>query len=241
MSYQIRCVRIAEIISLLALRVRGDDPELAGEIADWLVKFAAAQPGFARPIGDRYAVCAVPVSVLLVGRHPQAVEDLLRKTTVWVCDRYERDQLGLAGADASPSEEIGRVLGTPFEHVTVERRQESQLAGVLLDLAALLDLRDLYADVRNDTLGVELYPSVLWVAVGRDQLSRVGQDNRWELNPDYADSIDGSAAAAPHLDGPGPRLIVPEGRWWDLLAISAAVRDRHFAAAIRAAAEEGST
>ncbi|MGH2783430.1 MAG: hypothetical protein ACRDLA_18855 [Thermoleophilaceae bacterium] len=153
MSYQIRCVRIAEIISLLALRVRGDDPELAGEIADWLVKFAAAQPGFARPIGDRYAVCAVPVSVLLVGRHPQAVEDLLRKTTVWVCDRYERDQLGLAGADASPSEEIGRVLGTPFEHVTVERRQESQLAGVLLDLAALLDLRDLYADVRNDTLG----------------------------------------------------------------------------------------
>jgi hypothetical protein len=120
----------------------------------------------------------------------------------------------------------------------MERRKESQLAGVLLDLAALLDLRDVYADVRNDTHGVELYPSVLWVAEGPDQVSRVSQDNRWELNPDYAESIDGTAAAAPHLDRPGPRLIVPAGRWWDLLAISAAVRDRHFAAGIRAAADE---
>jgi MFS family permease len=38
------------------------------------------------------------------------------------------------------------------------------------------------------------------------------------------------------VDGGGPQLIVPTGRWWDLLAISAALRDRHFPRAIRAAA-----
>lgn len=90
--------------------------------------------------------------------------------------------------------------------------------------------------MRNDTLAVRLYPSVLLLADGPDQLSREGLGNWWDYNPDYASTIDGTAPAAPHLEGGGPNLIVPEERWWDLLAISAALRDRHFPTAIRAAA-----
>src|SRR5256885_1627492 len=44
-SYQIRCLRIAELLSLLALRVRDEAPELAAEIAEWLVEVARAPPG----------------------------------------------------------------------------------------------------------------------------------------------------------------------------------------------------
>jgi hypothetical protein len=110
------------------------------------------------------------------------------------------------------------------------------VASVLLDLAASLNLFDVYADVRNDTLAVQLYPSVLLLADGSDQLSRTGADNRWDFNPDYAETIDGSEPAAPHLAGERPDLLVPAERWWDLLAVSAAVRDRHFPSAIRAAA-----
>jgi hypothetical protein len=235
-SYQIRCLRIAELISLLAVRVRADEPELASDIAGWLVKFAAAQSGIARPIGDRYAVSVVPVAALLLPESRTAVEDLLRKMTVWVCDRYERGELGLAGVDAPAFEEITRVLGGPFEHVGIQPRKQSQIASVLLDVAYALDLHEVYADVRNDTVAVQLYPSVLLLADGPDQLSRIGRDNRWDFNPDYAETIDGTGPAAPHLDGGGPQLIVPTGRWWDLLAISAALRDRHFPRAIRAAA-----
>jgi hypothetical protein len=234
-TYQLRCVRIAEIVSLLALRARADEPDLAAEIASWLADFAEAQPGVARPIGDRYAVSVAPVAALLLADHRDTLEALLRKMTVWVCDRYEHDDLGLASVDAPAFEEVCRVVAGPFD-VGLTARQQSQVASVLLDVAATLDLRDVYADVRNDTLAVHLCPSVLLLADGPDQLSREGLGNWWDYNPDYADTIDGTAPAAPHLDGGEPKLIVPDERWWDLLAISAALRDRHFSTAIRAAA-----
>ncbi len=234
-TYQIRCVRIAEIVSLLALRARAHEPDLAAEIAEWLASFATAQPGIARPIGDRYAVSVTPVAALLVADHRDVVEALLRKITVWVCDRYEHDELGLASVDGPVFEEVCRVVAGPFD-VGLTARQQSQIASVLLDVSATLDLREVYADVRNDTLAVHLYPSVLLLADGPDQLSREGLGNWWDYNPDYADTIDETAPAAPHLDGGGTKLIVPEERWWDLLAISAALRDRHFPTAIRAAA-----
>lgn len=234
-TYPIRCLRIAEIVALLGLRTRTKAPDLAAGITAWLAKFVEQQAGVARPIGDRYAVSLIPIAVLLHAEHRETVESLLRQTTVWVCDCYERDELGLASIDAPAFEEICRVLAGPFD-VGLTRRQESQTASVLLDVAATLDLREVYADVRNDTLAVELYPSVLLLGDGPDQLSREAYGNGWDYNPDYADTIDGTASPAPHLGEGNPDLIVPADRWWDLFAISAALRDRHFPTAIAAGA-----
>jgi hypothetical protein len=143
-----------------------DEPDLAAAITARLAKFVKQQAGVARPIGDRYAVSLIPIAVLLVAENQETVESLLRQTTMWVCDRYERDELGLASIDAPEFEEVCRVLAGPFD-VGLARRQESQVASVLLDVSATLDLRDVYADVRNDTLAVELYPSVPVLADGR--------------------------------------------------------------------------
>ena len=235
-TYRVRCVRIAELVSLLALRLRADEPDLATEMTDWLVQFVDAQPGLAHPISDRYGVSLVPLSALLASSHRETVKRLLRDVTVWVCDRYDNDELGLAAVDAPVFEEVCRVVAGPFD-VGLTPRHQCQVANVLLDVCAALDLYDVYADVRNDTLAVRLYPSVLLVAEGPDQLLRDGRDNRWDFNPDYADEIDGTSPAAPHLDdSSGPALLVPSDRWWDALAVSAALRDRHFPSAIRAAA-----
>lgn len=234
-TYQLRCLRIAEMISLLALRARAVDPVLTRTIAAWIVKFVRAQPGIARPISDRYAVSLVPVAALLLPDHRDTVEDLLRRTTVWACDRYENDELGLAAVDAGAFEEVCRVVAGPFD-VGLSRRRESQLAGVLLDVAATLNLHDVYADVRNDTLAVRLHPLILLVTEGPDQLLREGRGNHWDFNPDYAEAIDGSSPAAPHL-GERPPLTIPQERWWDALATSAALRDRHFPSAVSAAIE----
>jgi hypothetical protein len=95
-----------------------------------------ASPGVARPVGDRYAVSIVPVATLLLAEHRSTVEELLRKVTVWVCDRYEQHELGLASVEAPASEKVARLLGGPFEHVTLDARRESQVANVLLDVAA---------------------------------------------------------------------------------------------------------
>jgi hypothetical protein len=155
--------------------------------------------------------------------------DLLRRGTIWLCDRYEHGQLGLADAASPPAEEIARVLGSPFESVTLARREASQLAGVLLDLAASLGLTELYGDIRNDTLAVGLHPTVLLPDSGPDQYSCTGFLNRLDYTPDYADTLDASSPAAPHLaESTSHRELAAVGRPWDLLAISAALRDRHF-------------
>ena len=70
----------------------------------------------------------------------------------------------------------------------------------------------------------------------RDALLVEGDQNRWDYNPDYAESLEGDSPAAPHLaEDETSRALAANGRWWDLLAASAALRDRHFVAAIRAA------
>lgn len=238
-TYQIRCLRLAEIVSLLALRQLEQDTNLTDAIAEWIVKFADAQPGLSRPLGDRYAVSVVPVVLLLAKDHRDTAAAILRTTAGWVCNRYERGNLGLGDVEATPAEELTRILGAPFQHVTLQRRPTSQAAGVLLDLAALLDLEDVYADIRNDTLAVGLYPSVMIPGRGPDWLSRTGLSNRWDFNPDYADELTKEGPIAPHLDISDGTPPIPRERWWDGLAVSAAMRDRHFPRVLRDCIDAG--
>jgi hypothetical protein len=232
-TYQVRCLRVAEIVSLLALNSIEDDPALADEISEWIVKFVEAQPGLSRPLGDRYAVSVIPVVLLLARSYPDTATAVLRATAGWVCNRYERANLGLGDVEATPAEELTRILGAPFQHVTLPRRQTSQAAGVLLDLAALLEADGVYADVRNDVLAVGLYPSVLIPGEGTDWLSRTGLKNRWDFNPAYVDELTQGTLVAPHLEFSDEAPPIPRERWWDGLAVSAAVRDRHFPRVIR--------
>lgn len=232
-TYQVRCLRVAEIISLLALQTRVENPRLAAEISDWLVKFAHAQPGIYRPLSDRYAVSVIPVVLALAHRHRDTAASMLRSTAGWVCTRYQESNLGLGDVEATPADELTRILGAPFQHVVLQRRATSQAAAVLLDLAALLGLRDVYSDIRNDTIAVGLYPTVLIPGdEGADWLSREGFKNRWDFNVAYSDEMVDGHLVAPHLDFSDSRLPIPSARWWDALAVSAAIRDRHFPRAI---------
>lgn len=238
-TYQVRCLRLAEIVSLLALRVRDDEPQLTAEIAEWIAKFVETQPGLCRPLGDRYAVSIIPIVLLLARRDRDTAAAVLRATACWVCDRYERANLGLGDVDATPTEELARILGAPFQHVPLQRRQTSQAAGVLLDLAALLELNSDYADIRNDTLAVGLCPSILVPGDGTDWLSRTGLKNRWDFNAAYADELTRTAPVAPHLGLSEEAPPIPRERWWDGLAVAAAVRDRHFPRVIRDCVDAG--
>lgn len=226
-TYPVRCVRIAEIIGLLVLRL-GDHDDEAREMRGWLVDFLAAQPGSAHPIGDQYAVSLVPAVLAVAGQDPPAVAALLRRTAVWLCNAYGQDGLGLAGIDAEPGEEITRLLGAPLEGIDLDRRRDSYIATVLLDLCSGLGLSDLYPDVFNDISAVGIYPRVLRLGGGADQFLRTGIGNRLDPHVDFAVKLDDKSLTAPHHADASGQELRGSGRSWDLLAISAALRDRHF-------------
>jgi hypothetical protein len=227
-TYPVRCVRIAELVGLLALRWRADGHDRADEVGSWLTQFVAAQPGAAHPLGDAYAVSLIPAALMIAAQSPEVVRQLLSEATIWLCNAYERDQLGLASLGASPDEEVERLLGGPLEWVTRERRRDSLIATVLLDLAAALGYADLYTDIYNDTQAVDIYPRVLRVAEGPDLFDRVGMENRLDPNVDFAEALADAAVIAPHHADSTGKGFVDADRSWDLLAISSALRDRHF-------------
>jgi hypothetical protein len=233
MTYPVHCVRLAEFVSLLGLRVRDQDRELTSAIAEWLISFLRAQPGAAWPISDRYAVSLIPFTLMLrQSSEPATVQDLLTRATVWLCDRYELGELGLAGHDAAPREEIERVLGAPFESVDRKRRRSSLVAAVLIDLCAVLRLKRLYADVHNDVRAVNAFPSVLIPGEGAERYQRTAFHHRWDYNPDYGDELSETEPAAPHLASIDPAQAPMDA--WRLLAVSSALRDRYFPDAITA-------
>jgi len=233
-TYPIRCCRIAELLGLLAIRLRPTDTELALEIGRWLVQFAHAQPGVAHPVSDAYAVCLIPAAITLAAADRDAAIDLLRATTVWLTDASQPEQFGLAGTDTTPAEEIERLIGNPLDSIDCPRRPMSLIATVLLDLCTALGASELYADAHNDIRACEIAPMIIRLDDGRDQYLRAGEANQLELNIDYADELgDGELAAAHHADRAGSKLC-DKHRVWDLLAISSALRDRYHYSAIAA-------
>ena len=236
-TYPIRCMRLSEILGLYGLRLRkaGADRQ-ATEVAAWLARFSAVHPGAAHLVSDRYAVSLIPPVLLLRRRHRAAAAGVLKRATVWLCDRYERGEFGLAQTGLSPRQEVDRLLGERFEHVQVRgRRSTSLAAAVLLDLAAVCRFSKMYEDIRNDQQAVHLVPLVLRTPNSVDQYSISGDSNRWELNPCYPDRLPrGRPLNLPHHAEP-ERTLVRQGRPWDLLAVSSALRDRHFIGPMAAA------
>ena len=237
-TYPVRCVRLAETLGLLALLVKESDLELWGEISRWLVTLCEKQPGVAHPISDQYAVSVIPAVLALATVDREAAEMHLKRCTVWLCDRYERDALGLAREDATPEEEIEYLIGGPFESVQLERRPDSLVAPVLLDLAASLGSTDLYGDIYNDVLAVRICPQVLRLADGPDQYSRTGNGNRIDPNVDFAESLADGEVVAPHHNDKAGESQVASGHAWDLLAIGSALRDRYYVRALASLADE---
>ncbi len=230
-TYPVRCVRLAEILGLLALLVKESDPELSQEISLWLVTLCEKQPGVAHPISDQYAVSVIPAVLALATVDQDAAKTHLKRCTVWLCDRYERDELGLAREDASPDEEVEYLIGGPFESVQVERRLDSLVAPVLLDLTAALGFSDLYGDIHNDLQAVRIHPQVLRLADGPDQYSRAGSANRIDPNVDFTESLADEVLAPHHNDRAGESQVA-SGHAWDLLATGSALRDRYYVRAL---------
>jgi hypothetical protein len=225
-TYPVKAIRTAELLAVLALKpqVDGDDVPV-DELVELLAALVANHPGCAHPLGDRYATSIIPIVLALQDR-PETTERLLADAASWVGARYENG-LGLAGCDADADEEVARVFGGAFEWVTLAKRNESYLACVLADLAAVLGLSKLYDDIRNDTLAVGAVPSCVEADDVRSQYLKSGAGLR-RVMPAYTTTWPPDGPVADHhkfaVDG---FELGRERRFWDQLAVQAVVRDRH--------------
>lgn len=156
----------------------------------------------------------------------------------WLGDRYDNDGLGLAPTDADPEEEAEYFLGNSLEHVSRNRRGTSYLPVVVLDLAAALELGDVYDVAYNDITAVGAHPAVPLPNddIGQYLITGPGVNVPLDTSPRYAERwADGEDwRMAPHHDGDVDRYYLGRhGRYWDHLALSLVTRDRHWVAADR--------
>lgn len=223
-TYPIRCMRVVEILGLLGLLEAEQESLRSDEIAKLLANFCDANPGTGHPISDHWAVSLIaPVLLLWKSGHRDAVRALLTNVTRWVADRYDSKGLGLAAIRATPDEEILYLLGGPITHAGAPRRLESYTSTVVLDLAAVLELGDIYELARNEFLAVRALPGVLEVGHTTGQYVIDAGDIRFEPNMPYKDKWepeDEWKVAPHHLREPSSLYLERVGRACDLLRIS---------------------
>lgn len=234
-TYPVRAIRTAELLALLAMRLRERGDQMADEVSAVVATLIENHPGCAHPFSDRYATSLIPMALVLHGRADDSVDKLLREATRWLGERYEASELGLAAEDSTPDEETERVFGSAFEWVAHRRRMESYLATVLADLAALFELADLYDDIRNDVLAVDAVPYIVEADDVPAQYLRTGQGLRRVMPLAYADQWPGSSVVvARHHEWDADSFqLGRQNRFWDQLAIQAVLRDRHRMPALR--------
>jgi hypothetical protein len=236
-TYRVMSLRLLEMLSLFALA----NESRRDEIAAWLSRFVATNPGASQPLSDRWAVSLIPATVVLAGRSREEAIRYLGWVTAWVCDHYETQGMGLAAADAEPAVEIDYFFGGALEHVTRPRRLMSYLAPVILDLAAALELTSFYNDARNDFVASDVS---LGVPLPRDddaQYQVVRADVPLDTSPKYAEQWsdgDGWRMSSHHDDDVSRFYLGRIDRVWDFIAICSVTRDRHWVAGIRALTAE---
>lgn len=236
--YPATCGRVTEVVGLLGLlgaTLEGGHPlhgllPSVSELKRTVSALLFEQPGTAHPIGDSFAVGLIAPVLLVSMDEPERVRDFIVRAAVWVADRYDKDQsaIGLAGTGATPIDEIRRLLSGPYVQ-DARRRPESYLACVLTDLAGLLSAgTDLYTDVVNEFLAVDVFPQCVLAGETRAHWKPGGPGTRLIARVEYRDSLPADGIAAQHFAEPAPP--VPS---WDAVALASTVRDRHSIAAMK--------
>ena len=231
-TYPILCLRTVELLGLLYLLDALEDRSRRDELGNFVVSFIKTNPGVAHPISDRWAVSLIPAALTAAQRgEPQRIRDLLQNVTKWVADRYDSNGLGLSAADSAPREEVDCLLGDSFEHIQISRRTESYLATVVLDLAAILGLGDLFNTARNEFLAVDLVPTMIESPDTAAQYVLRSGGLSFTPNVEYVESWqpqDGWKVAPHHKRARSDYYLQRIARHWDHLALSSVLRDRHY-------------
>jgi hypothetical protein len=153
MNYLVWCARILEILSLYYFLI---DKSEKDKVISFLARFIEKEQGCGHIPGDRYASSLVWPTLALIqsGKFDEA-KILVRRSTVWLCDKVENG-FGIAHWDADEQEETAVLLFYPFDFIRVEPHKSFYLASVLVDLSAFIGDNAFYGDITNDIEACEI-------------------------------------------------------------------------------------
>jgi hypothetical protein len=137
----------------------------------------------------------------------------------------------LAHVHATAAEETAYFLGSPFDFIELRRRNESLAASIILDLACVLELAELYDIARNEFLAVEIVLPVIEVRDDQGQYCLHIGSYTYEPNMPYEEQwspVEGWRNAPHHSRGMDVHYPESVGTPWDQLAMSCVLRDRFF-------------
>lgn len=221
-TYSVAGCRLTEILALLSLQ--DDDESFVIRARDAVLKFVTVHPGVLRPPSDQFAIGVVPIAIVLSNVSLDAARDYLATVARWLVDSYDSSLsgLGLGSLDEDEVSAIERLLGGPLEVVSLERRQSSYLACLVLDLCLLIGATELYSAVLDNLDAVRVVPSMTAADERTAHWRRGG----------------GTVVPVPRVDYGGPGTEAAHHRWpspastREVLLLQAACRSRHYFLAI---------
>lgn len=226
-NYLIWCSRISEITALHYF-LSGDKKQKESAVS-FLVEFI--EKGFGRVHGDRYAVSLIWSVLALVhsGMADEAAQ-LVKRSTIWLCDRTI-EGFGLARYEADEYEETATLLGYSFDFIKATKNRSSFLATALVDLAAFIDNKNLYADLVNDLEASEIvytywqFPDTQAIFTVDTEECRTYANIPHKYSLSCFEDTDYSA----HMkDEPATFQITKRCGWNSLLMLSLLLKDRYF-------------
>ena len=169
--------------------------------------------------------------LLAVNARRKKIQSFLSSVVRWTCDRYDSHGFDVGSPHASADEEIAYLLGGPFEHVPLSRRSSSYLATICLDLAAVMELGELYNDIRNDFQAVGADPLLIDAGDTMGQYvansGAIKKESTYAYRENWSPSEPWKVAAHHERYSTNDFYLGRVGRIWELLGISSVVRDRH--------------
>jgi len=153
MNYLVWCARVLETAALYYFLC---DKSEKDKVISFITEFIEKEEGCAHIPGDRYASTLIwPTLALIQSGKIDAAKDLVRKGTVWLCDKVENG-VGIAHWDADEKEETAMLLFYLFEFMKLEPHRSYYLATILVDLAAFIGDKEFFSDVTNDLDACEI-------------------------------------------------------------------------------------
>jgi hypothetical protein len=229
-NYLVWCARVLEIGALYAFLSK-DDQERQEAIA-LLSNFALNEEGCGHIPGDRHAVSIGWATLALIGVGDDDIAiALIRRAAIWLCDRVEKG-FGIGRYESDAYEETAILLGYPFDAVKVERNRCSFLATMIVDLAAFIGEKELYADLVNDFEACEIvynywqFPNTasIFTIDNRECMNYPNIPHKYSLddefdNFNYAEHIKHEPDSFAITSKAGPR---------SLMLLSLLLKDRYF-------------
>ncbi|WP_423447334.1 hypothetical protein AABM36_03090 [Kocuria sp. KSNUG] len=156
-TYPAVCSRLAEIFSLLALIEPPADP--AKRAISAVASLAAHHPGTTRPPSDQFAAAILPVSTVLARTDVNAARAFLREVAQWLLDSYDanKDGLGLGSIDEDEKTQFERIVAGKTTFTSLNVRNSSYLASVILDALSITDASELYDVVLKNMDALRLF------------------------------------------------------------------------------------